>query len=292
VESKSKINIAILCSICKFATYPLYKLLSNSLFNPVVIAIHTKQLPRRDKKLSLIDINYADLLRLIDKDRVRIINEKKQLYQIEQELAASKPDIGVLLCFPYRVEKNIISIPNKGFINLHPSLLPANRGPDPIFWTLYYGDRETGVTVHKVTEELDEGPIILQQKVNIPVGTSYLELEDLCARIGADLLEAAIANIDTLIPMEQNEELATYNPFPKSENLVVSPDWTAERAFRFLRGIEGVWLPSISGVFGSIPVLKALEYTQEPMGEEIRSEDSTVLVRFRDGAVRIIPANQ
>ncbi len=291
MESKDKINIAILCSICRFSTYPLYRVLSNNLFNPVLIAIHTTQSYRRDEKLPLVDINSANLQRILDKDRVIVINEKKQLYQLEQELVVSKPDIGVLLCFPYRVERNIISIPSKGFINLHPSLLPANRGPDPIFWSLYYGDRETGVTVHKVTEELDEGPVILQQKVTIPVGTRYLELEDVCARIGADLLEAALANIDTLIPMEQNKELATYNPLPKSEHLVVSTDWTAERSFRFLRGIEGIWLPRISGVFGSIPVLKALEYTQEPMAEEIRSEDSTVLIRFQDGAVRIIPAN-
>lgn len=75
-----------------------------------------------------------------------------------------KVDLGVLAWWPKKIPHSVSSIPTLGFVNAHPSFLPYGRGKDPNFWALIEGS-PFGVTVHKVTDEMDSGPIIFQTKI-------------------------------------------------------------------------------------------------------------------------------
>src|ERR1700682_2311951 len=99
-----------------------------------------------------------------------------------------QPDIMCVACFSLYIPRAILDIPRLGCLNVHPSLLPANRGPDPLFWTFHQGNDETGVTIHMMDEGLDTGPIVAQERIDVQEGITYARLEVRCAELGGRLL--------------------------------------------------------------------------------------------------------
>jgi methionyl-tRNA formyltransferase len=77
------------------------------------------------------------------------------------------PDIAVVAAYGKILPKNILDVPKFGFINVHASLLPKYRGAAPVQWALLNGEKETGVTIFRLIEQLDAGPVLAQQKVAI-----------------------------------------------------------------------------------------------------------------------------
>src|SRR5260370_21193246 len=108
-------------------------------------------------------------------------------------VAASEPDAICVACFPRRLPAELLRLTRLGCLNVHPSLLPANRGPDPLFWTFRQGDDATGVTVHLMDAGLDSGPILLRRRIAVAEGTSEAELEFARAVVGGELLVRALA---------------------------------------------------------------------------------------------------
>src|SRR5690348_11506725 len=103
-----------------------------------------------------------------------------------------QPDIMCVACFSLYIPRAILDIPRLGCLNVHPSLLPANRGSDPLFWTFHDGQRETGVTIHKMDEGLDTGTIVAQEKIAVHDGITYAQLEAECAALGGKLLAQSL----------------------------------------------------------------------------------------------------
>jgi methionyl-tRNA formyltransferase len=122
---------------------------------------------------------------------------------------------------------------------VHPSLLPDNRGPDPLFWTFQRGDQQTGVTVHLMDQGLDSGPIVLQERVPVPDGVSESELERHLAQRGGVLLISAVQGLagGSLKPMPQDGARRTRYSWPRPEDFVVTPARSARWAYNFIRGV-------------------------------------------------------
>lgn len=95
-----------------------------------------------------------------DVEVLAMLTEKEQLQLIEE----LRPDIVISCGFEHKVPGEIIDVPEKGVVNLHPSYLPYNRGSHPYIWPLVDGT-PAGVSVHYMNEEIDEGPIIDRRKV-------------------------------------------------------------------------------------------------------------------------------
>lgn len=95
-----------------------------------------------------------------DAEIKKVIVEKEEL-EIIKEI---RPKLVVSSGFEHKVPKEIIEIPEKGIVNLHPSLLPYNRGSHPYIWPIIQ-DTLAGVSIHYMNEEIDEGPIIDRRKV-------------------------------------------------------------------------------------------------------------------------------
>ena len=162
-------------------------------------------------------------------------------------LAGLRPDLVPVSCFPFRFPPELLALPPLGCLNLHPSLLPANRGPDPLFWTFREGFERTGVTVHLMDGGLDSGPIVAQQGFDLSDGLTAAELELRCAALGGELLAEAVRGLagGTVTPVPQDEARASVYGFPAPADFVVTPDRPARWAFNFIRGTAGWGHPHV-----------------------------------------------
>ena len=84
-------------------------------------------------------------------------------------LQALSPDLFVVVAFGQMLSPSLLALPRLGCLNVHPSLLPAYRGPAPINWAIINGDKETGVTTMLLDEGMDTGPIFLSRRVKIGI---------------------------------------------------------------------------------------------------------------------------
>lgn len=157
-----------------------------------------------------------------------------------EEVAVLQPELIVVACFPKLIPRSIIDLATHGGCNLHPSLLPALRGPDPIFWTLQQGLSQSGVTLHRLSDRFDSGEVLAQRSVEIPMGVRIDRLETVMGQVGGALLLDSLAQWSEVEAgaHAQNERDATYAPDPKVSDFRIPTDWPVERAYRFIRGVS------------------------------------------------------
>lgn len=155
---------------------------------------------------------------------------------LRQWIGELQPDFLVLACHARRLPAAIAGMARATCVNVHPSLLPRYRGPEPLQAQLHAGERATGVTVHEVWPVLDAGPILLQQPVPLADGIDRARAESLLADCGAHLL-AAIVHLwpsGRLRPRPQD----TGAPAPARGFLPpaaeISTRWSARRAFNYV----------------------------------------------------------
>lgn len=191
-----------------------------------------------------------------------------------------EPDVITVACFPLRLPAALLRLPRLGCLNVHPSLLPENRGPDPLFWTFRHGDSQTGVTIHLMDEGLDTGPIVLQRPVGVREGITEAELEAELSSVGADLLVEAIRGLQSgaLKPQPQDGARATNYGFPSPEDFLITPDHSARWAYNFARGVggreEAVAILVEDRVF---PIGQALGYDEQATLDEPYTIEEDVL---------------
>lgn len=156
-----------------------------------------------------------------------------------EKAAAVSPEILVVIAFGHILPRKILSIPKKGAINMHASLLPGYRGPAPIQWAIINREKETGVTAMLMDEGLDTGDILLSAKTEIRPKETSLSLQDRLSEIAADLLISTLSEILTgsIKPAPQDHSLATYAPILKKNDGLI--DWSkpAEEIEAFIRGM-------------------------------------------------------
>ncbi|HMT74550.1 MAG TPA: formyltransferase family protein [Chitinophagaceae bacterium] len=165
-----------------------------------------------------------------------LLSKKDYRIQLADAIEQYKPDIGVIMTFPYVLPAEIITMPAKGFVNFHYGLLPACRGPQPILWHLLNNDTEAGVTLHQLDAGIDTGPVITQEKIpiaqNDTYGTLQTKLAYLAAKLSANFLK--ILSYGTIIPSApQDESKAAYYNMPGAKELTI--DWKMMSAEKIIR---------------------------------------------------------
>ena len=114
-------------------------------------------------------------------------------------LRSLEPDLVVCMGLPWKIPVDALAVPTIGWLNGHPSLLPAHRGPIPVAWAIRAGDVETGVTFHFMDAELDTGPVVAQRR--FPIGEP-VEPDEFYGRIGPLMMETLV---DALQAIESGE---------------------------------------------------------------------------------------
>lgn len=150
--------------------------------------------------------------------------------EFKAEIIKLNADVILVGTWRERLKKEIYELPVIGTINVHPSLLPKYRGPNPYLQTIWHGEKESGVTFHLMNENFDEGAILAQAKVEILEGDTSRELKNKTvfkARIlCAELLEKLKTSV--IVPIKQDESKATYYKNINPEDMTL--DFTKETA--------------------------------------------------------------
>ncbi|SDK15576.1 Formyl transferase [Halovenus aranensis] len=136
-------------------------------------------------------------------------------------VAQKNPDVLVSVAATQKFESKLLSIPTKGAINIHSSLLPEYRGVSPSFWALLNEEEKTGITVHYMTEEIDSGDLITQQPLEIRESDSLHSLNTRVAQLGSDTLLSALRDIknDSVNSRSVDPEEGEYYSMPEREDV-------------------------------------------------------------------------
>lgn len=197
---------------------------------------------------------------------VKVLAEKHGLpvYQPEDlkieslKSEASEADLCVVAAYGKIIPRELLEIPKYGFLNIHPSLLPRWRGPSPIQYTILNGDEKTGVTIIKMDELMDHGPILAQQEMANyqSQNTNYKILHDQLADFGAELLIRILPQYlkGEISPEPQNDSQATFSKILKKDDgriIWQNPAKEIERMIRALNPWPGTWTlwPSATKIF-------------------------------------------
>jgi len=201
-------------------------------------------------------VKESDLLTFSKDHNIPYFYMTNSSIELESFVKTLSPDLIVVYVMSQLLKENIFKIPRYGSINLHPSLLPKYRGPNPCFWSYYNMDKVGGVTVHFIDKGEDTGDILFQEEYNIPLGIKSSDRFDvLISQIGISLLTKAIENIENIEPVKQSKE----SPTSKARNLKLIEhktiidweNWPIEKIWHILRGTES-WLnaiPEPKGIF-------------------------------------------
>lgn len=190
--------------------------------------------------------------------------------------------LGVGACLPWKVPAVVRDAIPGGVLNIHPSLLPALRGPEPVFHAYRLGLVETGVTVHLMDAGWDTGPVLARERVAIPeAGRAEAFETELARRGGRMLAEVAPAWLDgTVSPAPQDHARASWAPVPSDADRVIPETLTVAQVTRFLAACGPLLARDDRGAL--VPVTA-------PLGGEPRApgDREVICLRLRDGELRL-----
>ena len=225
---------------------PILKSLYQNGYPISVVYTQPPQKSQRGQKInkSLIQ-SLSETLNIEFRTPISLKNNKEE-YEYLKKLDA---DLGIVVAYGQIIPNEILNLTKKGFINIHASLLPKWRGAAPIQRSIINLDQQTGITIMKINNKLDSGPICNSYKIDISNNENAEIISNKLSLLGA---EKILDNIDKILDdaiefKEQNHADATYaNKIEKSEGKI---DWNS-KAENIIGKINGLYLPS-GGAFAS-----------------------------------------
>ncbi|MDO5088330.1 MAG: methionyl-tRNA formyltransferase [Leptotrichiaceae bacterium] len=186
-------------------------------------------------------IIYSPVKQFALEKNIEVVQPKKlKDAEITEKIKEANPDLIVVVAYGKIIPKEIIDIPKYGIINVHSSLLPKYRGASPIHSAILNGDKETGVSIMYIEEELDAGDVILKEYCSIQENDTLGTLHDRLKELGAEGLGKTLKLIsDGNVKAEkQDDSKATFvKPISKEQAKI---DWTdtKENIYNKIRGLN------------------------------------------------------
>lgn len=207
------------------------------------------------------------------------------------------PDVMVVYSMSQLLKKDLFTLPRNGTINLHPTMLPKYRGPNPDFWMYYETDLNPGVTVHYIDEGEDTGDIICQKQYTISLGTKSPDMLDIgVSEIGVNLIFEALDLISSnqvirkKQPQDSETRRARLLKADEHNKIIDWKNWPIERIWHILRGTE-LWLNAIEqpkGIFAG-QRWSILNFEKKTSGNyilgKVYRENKKSFVACRDGVI-------
>lgn len=202
-----------------------------------------------------------------------------------QAMRGYAPDVVVMASFDQILRDATLAIPHQGWLNVHPSLLPRHRGPEPIYWTIAQGDQEAGITVHLTVPRIDAGPILAQRRVRVLahdtagtlskrlVADGLGALDETLSKLEAGTAKPTIPTLDqgSYEPPVRHTELDWDQPYEQIDRLVRAghpdqpPFFSYRRQRRFVEAVRKVRARSgeLLGVIATLPPAEMLVVVQD-----------------------------
>ena len=263
---------------------PTLEILIKNKFN--TINVYT-QPPKRSKRGQ--KINPSPIEQFCKKNKVNLRNPIN--FNNEKELKILKnisPDIVVVVAYGQIISKAFLDIPKLGFINIHASLLPKWRGAAPIQRSIMNGDKKTGVSIMKIREKLDSGPVLISRELLINENSTYGEVEKQLSKLGADSLIESLNIIENGKPkfIEQKNSDATYAMKITKKETKINWNLVAHQVLHHIHGLSpkpGAWFEFKQERF---KVLKAkISLTKGVAGSVI---DENLTVACKSNSIQIL----
>lgn len=155
-------------------------------------------------------------------------------------LQEMRPDLLVVAAYGQILSRDVLAVPPHGGINVHASLLPKYRGAAPIAWAIYHGEKQTGVTIIKMSVSLDAGDMLAQEAIDIGPDETAGEVEARLAPLGAKLAIQVIEQIQngTVQGRKQDPSQVTKAPKLKKENGLIDWSRSAEQVCNQIRAMQ------------------------------------------------------
>lgn len=269
----------------EFAVHTLEELNENGYDIKLVVTQPDKPSGRGKKlKKSDVKIKAEELgLEIFQPNKIKLDENIKKLKEY-------KPDFIVVVAYGQILNKEILSIPKYGCINVHASLLPKYRGAAPLNWAIINGEKTTGVTTMAMDVGLDTGDMLLKSKIDIDDNMNVGELHDKLSIQGARLLIETLKGIecDEIQREKQDNSLSNYAPMLDKENTKINWNDKAQNIHNLIRGLSP-W-PSAYFMYeeNKVKVYKSM-YTNEKTGYNpgfvLKANNEGIFVTTLDGIV-------
>ena len=281
---KNKLNIVYMGSGLYGSI--VLKELDNTQIDIKSIYVKSKQIiSRKNKSVSFFQ-EYNNDLRL---HRISRFSES-DIKMIE----TSAPDLILVASFGLILPDSILKIPTYGVINIHPSLLPKYRGPSPISTAMIDGEKFTGVSIMKMVKELDAGPILEQDKIEIDYNLNSNELGIELFKIGAQKLNLLFSKLMTneITEYSQNNSKATYTKIIKKSDGHIQLLDTVDEIYRKYRayydwpGIYSYW-NNKRIIFKELKINNKTNIDKNLLGKVEDLNNDSLVINARDGQLLI-----
>ena len=279
LQTSSSLRVVYFGSAGDLSTIPLNALIKSS---HTIVAVVVYEPELEQVRLNVVDAEQQNNVQSIAfRNNINIIRLSGDLSGIKDSafdcLQQSSLDLLVTSCFSQKIPANIIALACMGAINIHPSLLPEYRGPDPIFWQIRDAVAYSGVTLHLMSDQFDAGNIVAQRKVKLDGSIDLGKLSNLLAHLAKELLIETLGHIELSIEQawEQDEALSSYHSRPDIGSFELSTEWDAKRLFYFVRATSGRTLYYPISIKG-----KALKLVSVIACHEIKQEKLTATDKY------------
>lgn len=157
-----------------------------------------------------------------------------------ETLRTGDPEVFVVIDYGQKLTEEVLGIPSRCCINLHPSLLPKYRGASPVNWAIFNGEQETGNTVIEMTERMDAGNIVLQEKVHIEENEDAVSLSQRLSETGAKLVLQAltIINDNSYETTEQDESVFSRAPKLEKKHGIINWEASVQEIMRQIKAMQ------------------------------------------------------
>jgi methionyl-tRNA formyltransferase len=221
------------------------------------------------------------------------LRQPARISEVSDEI--SEHDALVVAAYGQILRPDTLYAAREGAWNVHASLLPKYRGAAPIERTIMNGERESGVTIIRMDEGLDTGPIAMQRPIAVPPDMTGGELTELLAHLGAEAIVEVLDQIDTgtVNLTEQDSLHATYAPKLSDEDLVIRWDQGVVEVANLVRALS----PHVGartfhpGAEGPVKVWRARIFDGDATALEagtIRTENGRILVGCGVGVLEVL----
>ena len=184
-------------------------------------------------------IEFSNIKKFALEKNIKVLQYQKIRFEGVEELKALNPDLIVVVSYGQILSDEIINIGKYGCINVHASLLPKYRGASPIISAIMNGEEKTGVTIMRVSREVDAGNMIAREETQIFKNETGGELSNRLAEIGAKLLVKVVEQIESGNFSEevQNADEATFTKMIKKEDLELDFSMSATEIYNKVRAL-------------------------------------------------------
>lgn len=218
--------------------------------------------------------------------------------EVVEKIKNINPDLIVVVAYGKIIPDNIISIPKKGIINVHGSLLPKYRGAAPIQWAVLNGDTKTGITIIDIESKLDAGAMLLKKEIEIKKEDTTASMFEKLAILGKDALLETIYNIenDKVKREIQDDNLATYAPMIEKEMGVIDFNKSCIEIQNKVRGMNGIFTAKAKLGENDYKIWK-IDIVEKEISElksgdlnigEYKIIDQDLYVKASDGYIKIL----